>query len=143
MAGRLRAQQKKCTTVQVALRDPDFCDRSKQKKLPCATNLAAEISQAAMELIETFWEPGKPVRLISVTAAQLREETETQQLTFWEETEGKKRTQREKLERAMDTIRVRYGKDSVCYGSSIGEELAEKKPQEEILLPENQNDMRQ
>lgn len=136
VAGRLRAHHKKCFTVQVTLRDPDFHDRSKQKKLPRATNLAGEISQAAMELIETFWRPGKPVRLISVTAAQLQEENHVQQMTFWEETEGKKQERMEKLERAMDTIRGRYGKGSIGFGSNVGNELVEKKSKEEILPSE-------
>lgn len=136
VAGRLRVHHKKCFTVQVTLRDPDFHDRSKQKKLPRATNLAGEISQAAMELIETFWRPGKPVRLISITAAQLQEENHVQQMTFWEETEGKKQERMEKLERAMDTIRGRYGKGSIGFGSNVGNELVEKKSKEEILPSE-------
>lgn len=131
VAGRLRAQHKKCLTVQVTLRDPDFRDSAKQKKLTRATNLAGEISQAAMELIETFWKQGTPVRLISVTAAQLQEENQAQQLTFWEDTEGKKREQLEKLERTMDIIRRRYGTDSVRFGSNVANELLEKGPQKE------------
>ena len=89
-----------------------------------------------MELIETFWRPGKPVRLISVTAAQLQEENHVQQMTFWEETEGKKQERMEKLERAMDTIRGRYGKGSIGFGSNVGNELVEKKSKEEILPSE-------
>lgn len=77
-----------------------------------------------------------PVRLISVTAAQLQEENQVQQLTFWEDTEGKKQQQLENLERTMDTIRGRYGKNIIRFGSTVGNELVEKKTEEENLPPE-------
>ncbi len=126
VAGRLRENRKKCWTVQVTLRDPEFRDRSKQKKLSHATNLEGDIAKEAMSLVQALWKPGDAVRLIAVTAAQLQEETQIQQLTFWEDTEGKQREKREKLERTIDSLRNRYGKQIVQFGSSVGNELVEK-----------------
>lgn len=126
VASRLRASHKKCTTVQIVLRDPDFHDRSRQKKLPQATNLATEIAREATELILSIWKPGMPIRLISVTAAQLQSEEQAQQLTFWENTEGEKRKKLEHLERAMDGIRERYGKDSVKFAGAATNDVTEK-----------------
>lgn len=126
VASRLRANRQKCTTVQIVLRDADFHDRSKQKKMSHATNLATEIAREATELILSIWKPGMPIRLISVTAAQLQAENQAQQLTFWENTEGEKRKKLEHLERAMDGIRERYGKDSVKFAGAATNDVTEK-----------------
>ena len=55
VAARLRRHRMKCTGVALQIRDPDFRDLSRQKRLEVPTCLGREIARAAMELAEGCW----------------------------------------------------------------------------------------
>ena len=63
-----------------------------------------------------------PVRLLSVTAANLGDCCTEQMTLIGDTTEGKLKNA--KLDRAMDNIRSRFGKDSISYARLM------KKPKE-------------
>lgn len=71
VAARLRQLDMKCSTVSIAVRDPNFKDISRQKGLSAPSWLAREITQAAMELLRQSWNPKAPVRALTVTAQSL------------------------------------------------------------------------
>ena len=118
VAMRLRRQGLCCGGVQVTLKDPQFRVISRQKQLSRSTHLMREIQEAAMELILSAWRPPSPIRLITVTAIHLTEEGETYcQTDLFADPEGERRQQRqEKLERTMDAIRGRFGKEAIAFG---------------------------
>ena len=114
VAVRLRQLELKCATVNISIRDPSFKDISRQKPLPTPTYLAREIVQACMELLEASWNPRAPVRALTVTAQnQVPAEQAGEQLDLLSPDAAPRREKVEKLERAMDGIRGRFGRDSI------------------------------
>ena len=104
----------KCATLSVTVRSPSFKDISRQKGLEVPTYLARDITQAAMSLLRESWDPGSPVRALTVTAQNLLPADEAgEQLDLLSPTAYPRRQKVEKLERAMDTIRSKYGKDAI------------------------------
>ena len=71
VAVRLRKHALKCTTVQVTIRDPNFKDICRQKRLSAPTYVSRDLTDAAMELIRASWNPRAPVRALTITAQNL------------------------------------------------------------------------
>lgn len=71
VASRLRREGIKCTTVQVTIKDVNLKVITRQKKLAVASWLAADLAACSLELIDTHWPKGKPIRLLTVTAMKL------------------------------------------------------------------------
>ncbi len=114
VAARLRQLNMKCATVSVAVRDPNFHDISRQKGLDTPTFLAREITQAVMELLKASWNPRAPVRALTVTAQNLLPADQAvEQLDLLSPDAVPRRDKVEKLERAMDGIRGKYGKGAI------------------------------
>lgn len=118
VALRLRRHEMKCATVQVLIRDPGFRDISRQRRLEAPTCLARDIFRCAMDIIHTSWRPGAPIRAITVTAQSLVPEDEAvEQLGLFTSARHHDREKQEKLERTVDSIRSKLGRDSVGYAS--------------------------
>ena len=132
VARRLRKHGLWCRTVQVQIKDPSFRVISRQKPLDRPTHLASELREAALELIRESWNPSAPIRMLTVTGANLvDEEGLGEQLSLFADPEAERRRQKqERLERAMDGIRGRYGKDSPAL--TWGLEKREKHDKERI-----------
>ena len=114
VGARLRRLDMKCATVQISVRDPEFRDICRQKGLATPTYLAREIAQAAMELLMAAWKPNAPVRAMTVTGQNLMPASEAgEQLDLLSPQAAPQREKVERLERAMDGIRGRYGKDAI------------------------------
>ena len=122
VGSRLRKHGLYCATVQVQIKDPLLATISRQQKLTAPTNVTREIYEAAVCIAEKSWSMPSPVRLLSVTAASLSDCCSEQMTLFGDTTEGKLKSA--KLDRAMDSIRSRYGKDSISYARLM------KKPKE-------------
>ena len=76
VAMRLRKYALKCSTVQVTIRDPNFRDICRQKRLSAPTYVARELTETAMELIRAAWRENAPVRALTLTAQALVEDYE-------------------------------------------------------------------
>ncbi len=114
VAGRLRQLDMKCATVNITVRDPNFKDISRQKPLAAPTYLAREIVQAAMELLEQSWNPNAPVRALTVTAQNLMPADQAgEQLDLLTPDASPKREKVERIERAMDGIRGKFGRKAI------------------------------
>lgn len=124
VAARLRRHALKCVTVQVTIRDPNFKDICRQKPLPVPSYLSREIAQGALELIQTSWSMKNPIRALTVTGLHLVDEHEvSQQLSLFTQETAPKREKLERLERAMDRMREKYGDDAITFASTVKEEL--------------------
>ena len=116
VACRLRKDNKKCTVVQVAIKDTDFRVMQRQTTLKRATNLQKELSETAMSLIKGNWSPTQPVRLLSVTAAGLiNEDEDVPQLSLFE-TADRGHEKQEKIENTLDDIRKKFGNSAIKFG---------------------------
>ena len=113
VAVRLRRHGMKAATLQVTIRDPNFKDICRQRPLDAPTNTARELFQAAMDILAHSWKSGAPIRALTLTAHNLVPEGEAaEQLDLFQQSAPQKRDKVEKLERAMDAIRSKYGSAS-------------------------------
>ena len=118
VAARLRRHRMKCTGVALQIRDPDFRDLSRQKRLEVPTCLGREIARAAMELAEGCWTMERPVRALTVTAiALIPEEEASVQQTLFSGGGEEKRARLERLARTTDAIRAKYGQGAIGIAS--------------------------
>ncbi len=125
VAARLRRLDMKCATVNIAVRDPNFKDISRQKGLPSPTYLAREITQAAMELLRQSWDPRAPVRALTVTGQNLMPADQAgEQLDLLAPEASPQREKVERIERTMDGIRERFGREAI--GPARGKGKQEK-----------------
>lgn len=122
VAARLRSHGVKCGGVKVDIRDPLFQTMSRQKQLQKPTNTAAQLRQTAMELIRRSWNLKDPIRLITLTGIGLRKENEAIQLSFFDQADEREEKD-EKVERAMDSIRRKFGGGAITYGGLMGNDI--------------------
>ena len=122
VAGRLRKYQLKAGGVKVDIKDTQLKTISRQTQLTRPTNLADELRRTAMELIRSFWPSQKPIRLITLTAISLCDETGEEQLSLFRE-ENAAREKTESVERTMDAIRSRFGDSAIGFGQIIGNDI--------------------
>ena len=122
VATRLRHEGLYAGGIQVTVRDPDFRDRSRQRRLDSPTHLIREITDIAMELLEELWKPPSPIRALTVTAIYLTtEDAAYEQEDLFAAAAAPKKEKQEKLEAAMDRIRGKYGNSAIVFGAASGE----------------------
>ena len=107
VAARMRELGMKCTIVEVSVRDCDLSGFVRQHKIDTPTNGALEIARVAFELFKSNYRWGKPLRGVGVRGAGLVPEDCAIQLGFFSNQE--KREKLERLDKAVDTVRERYG----------------------------------
>ena len=124
VAARLRKHAMKCTTVQVTIRDPNFKDICRQKRLEAPSCTARDIGGAALELIRASWDSRAPIRALTITGQHLLPEGEAgEQLDLFSAGASPRREKREQLERAVDGIRGKYGKTAIRSAVTMGEDI--------------------
>lgn len=126
VASRLRKNKMRAWGVKVDIKDPDFNVVSKQKQLDAAINTAEDISIASYELITSFWPLDRPIRLLTVTAINLVDENEAQQLSFFDTENTQRRQRAESVERTLDMIRDKYGSSSIGFGRTVNNDIGIK-----------------
>ncbi len=128
VAMRLRRHGLKCCTIQVAIRDPDFKDISRQKGLEVPTYLSRELVAVSMELIRTSWNLSFPIRALTITGTHLIPECEASEQLSLFSPHVKTRENLEKLEKTVDGIRGRYGPSSISLFCKEREPRNSKRP---------------
>ena len=114
VAVRLRRHRLKANTLQVTIRDPGFHDICRQKPLSAPSCTGRELGAAAMELIRASWSLSAPIRALTLTAHNLVGEDEAaEQLDLFHPGGHERRERLERLERTVDGIRAKYGRDAV------------------------------
>lgn len=115
VAARMRAGDDKAGCIGVSIRSYDFRNRSHQKKLDNPTDVTDEIYEVVKELFMKLWDGVTPLRLLGVSLTDVSADEFTQLSLF----DDGKRERRRNLDRALDDIKNRYGRDSV-YRASYG-----------------------
>ena len=118
---RLRSRGMVCQTVQLGIRDPEFRNRSRQVTLERPTNSTRALIETSMALLRAHWPMDKPVRLLSVTAANLLpEEQSCEQLSLFDSADAiERRDKQHKLDQTVDELRRRFGNQSVIFAHSV------------------------
>ncbi|MBE7033474.1 MAG: DNA polymerase IV [Ruminococcaceae bacterium] len=120
IAVRMRKKGVKCTVVQVTIKDPDLHSIQRQEKLDSPTNLAKDITEKAMEIIRRSWNMKNPIRMLTVTGGGIVDENASEQISFFDEAKNPKQ---ENLEKTLDKIREKYGKDAVQNANIIKNDI--------------------
>ena len=138
VGARLRAQHLKCRTITLQIKDPQLKVISRQKPVDPPTNLTRYLLREVIQLLESAWPEDAPVRLFTVTAGSLMDESApvTAQLSFLEETPREDPRQR-RLEQVLDGLRNRFGQDAIATARGLtapamhraGESSLEKTPE--------------
>jgi DNA polymerase-4 len=129
VARRLRKAERRCTVVRLKLRYPDFTTLSRQRKLE-ATSDDLVLYDAARSLARTAWDQRRGVRLLGVTAGNLVADERTARAgpvqgslfdgprpAHAEAARGSAApAKRERLLRALDSIKDRHGEDALRHG---------------------------
>lgn len=114
VAGRLRASGQQAGLVCVEIKYADFTKATHQMQLLSPTNVSDTIYRAACRLFEEVWK-GYPVRLLGIRTSKLSK-TGQQQLNLFDMEKSEKM---QKLDKALDEIRGRYGASAIVRGSKM------------------------
>ncbi len=122
VAGRLRSYGLKACGIKVDIKDPYFKVISRQKQLLSPTWLSQEISSTATEIINSSWQQGAPIRMLTITGINLTDELSEEQLNLFA-ADIEERDKSEKVEFTMDEVRKKYGTDAIGFASAIKNDL--------------------
>ena len=122
VAARLRSHKMKAFGVKVDIKDPDLKVISRQQQLDNPANITDIIADTAMSIIRKSWKMRDPIRMLTITAINLCDENQDQQLSLFTD-ENVLAEKGEKVERAMDDIRKKFGTDAIKFGSVIGNDI--------------------
>lgn len=115
VARRLRRYRLRGRTVHLKIRLADFRLVTRSATLPTATNITAELWEAAAALLETWLSEARPpVRLLGMGASGLSTCEEVQKLLFDEP----QRTRQSRLDVVTDAIRQRFGAAAIGRGGA-------------------------
>ena len=114
VSARLRDDNVKIKVISVGIRDYNLGYYSHQKKLKTATNITREIYESACQVFDEMWDK-VPIRHLGIHTSQVVTE-ETRQLSLFDDMDYEKL---ERLDRAVDDIRKRFGADSIVRASFI------------------------
>lgn len=118
VGARLRADNVRCNCISVELKDWKFRTHSHQLTLEAATDSTAVLYHNACKLLQEFWDL-TPVRLIGLRTSRISEDSYEQVSLF----ETEKSRKLKKLEKAVDSIRGKYGIDSIKRARFLEEDM--------------------
>ena len=104
---RLYSLGQKAKGVSITIKDKNLCTKQWQGSLPHAECSPYKIAQKAFDLFLEGYRWGAPIRAVSVAAIRLCAENHTEQLDLF--TTQEDRQKREKLDKTVDALRLRYG----------------------------------
>ena len=107
---RLREDDARIEVVSVGIRFYDLSNISHQTVLESPTNITMEIHRAACKLFDEMWD-GTPIRLLGIQTGRVSRGESNRQMSLFDATDYEKM---EKLDRAIDSIRQKFGNDAIC-----------------------------
>jgi len=120
VAERLRKHNLWCNCVCVSIKDDCLKTISRQCTVEPSTNLGRVIAKTAFSLIESNWDFKIPIRMITVTASNLSEQYRGVQLSLFDNLRHPESTdvsKLERLEKSVDNIKNRFGKNIISFAS--------------------------
>lgn len=123
VAGRLRKANSLAGMVSVEIKYHTFENVSHQMQLTAPSQSTQAIYQAACKLFRELWD-GTPIRLLGIRTSKLSD-SQTRQLNLFDYVQNEKQ---EKLDKALDSIRQRFGTQAVVRGSFLEESDSSRTP---------------
>ena len=115
VSARLRRDDARIEVVTVNIRYSDLTRVSHQCETGHATDVTDEIFKVAVKLFEELWN-GMPIRLLGISTSRVTKAGDGRQLSLFDDSDHEKL---ERLDRAMDSIRERFGADAVKRASFL------------------------
>lgn len=115
VSARMRRDGAKAGCVAVSIRDNGFHTRSHQRTLEQPTDITGEVFSAAVELFRELWDRQTPLRLLGISLTELSKGEYVQQSLFQDANREKAR----QLDRAVDSLRGRFGTDIISRGTTV------------------------
>ena len=119
VTARMRADHTRAGCVAVTIRSNDFRDRSHQRKFPEPTDVTSEVYELSKALFAELWDGHTPLRLLGVSLTDLIRDGCEQQSLF----SNPKRDRERQLDQTMDSLRNRFGADTVVRGAAFRSDL--------------------
>ena len=119
VAARMRMDGAKAHCVAVTIRDNAFKTRSHQRSLKEATDVTNEIYALCRQLFDELWDKKTPLRLLGVSLTDI-DRTGGSQLSFFTD---EKRERQQKLDRAADAIRGKFGSGALMRASTYDPDI--------------------
>lgn len=119
VGARLRADDVEASCIAVSMVGNCFIHSSRQMTLNAATHHTREIYEHVCEIFEKLWDHETPIRQLGVHTTKLAD-TNTHQMSFFENPKDKRY---EKLDKAIDAIRNKFGEDAVKRAAFVGARL--------------------
>ena len=134
VAARLRENAFAGDVVEIYVRDKDLAGFTRQRRVPCPTNISDEIARYAMQLFLQNYQWEKPIRGVGVRVASLHSDRYPYQLDLFQSEE--RREKQLHMDIAVDEIRRRFGTEAVQRGlMRFGPEITPRKRQEQTIHP--------
>ena len=139
VSGRIRKAEVLAGNVAVEIKYSDFTKCSHQAPFLSPTNSTTKIYELSCKLFDELWN-GNPIRLLGIRASKLQDLSEPVQMSLFDmefpkETDKTKKKEilkaeptaekLEKLDKAMDSIKKRFGDGAIVRGSVL---LKDKQP---------------
>lgn len=123
VGGRLRKECQKANMVSVEIKYSTFQSVSHQKQIARATNADQVIYENACELFRELW-TGEPIRLLGIRTSKLVPEDAPEQMSIfdfqYEQVKEKaKDDKHQKLDKALDEIRKKFGDEAIKRGTFL------------------------
>lgn len=126
VGGRVRKEGVKVKMISVEIKYNTFQSVSHQKQLQRATNADKVIYETACDLFHELWS-GQPIRLLGLRTSKLVDEAEPEQMSIFDfqnvlnqnvqNQEIRNNEKQEKLDKALDQIRKKFGDEAIVRGS--------------------------
>jgi len=111
----MRTDGAKAYCVAVTIRGNDFKNKSHQKKLLVPTDITSEIFEISKSLFTELWDKHTPLRLLGIALTDVSKDGYEQVTLFLDE----ERERARKMDKAIDSIRNKFGMDAIARGSSV------------------------
>ena len=139
VSGRLRKHEFLAGNAAVEIKYADFTKCSHQAPFLTPTNSTSKIYDLSCLLFDELWN-GLPIRLLGVRCSKLQDISEPVQMSLFDmefkekpekKSAGPNREKLEKLDKAMDSIKKRFGDGAIVRGSSLMKDKLPPSAQEE------------
>ena len=122
VASRLRKKHMKAFGVKVDIKNTDLKVISRQSQLTNPTNLTDVIAETSVKIIHDSWDLQEPIRMLSITGINLCDENQSEQLSLFA-AENVRMERGEKVERAMDDIREKFGSGAIHFAGTMNRDF--------------------
>ena len=111
VCARMRELVSRCSVVEIYVRDTELNAFTRQRKLPAPSCSSQELAETGMALFRRHYHWDKPIRNIGLRGAGLVEAQSSLQLSMF--AEEQRRDKWERIDKAVDHLRQRYGYMSI------------------------------